>query len=45
MEINDNYEITMHDRQTLNTYTSRIDLKPDLIPLLLKWLSKSKYSV
>jgi hypothetical protein len=43
--INDNYEIIMHDRQTLNTYTARIDLKPDLIPLLLKWLSKLKYTV
>lgn len=39
IEISENYEISLHDRLSLNTYSARVELSPDLTPLLVKWLS------
>lgn len=41
----ENLEITLHDTLTLNTYSAKVELKQQYIPLLLKWLSKRKFSV
>lgn len=39
------HEIRLHDRQTLNTFTALVEMKPEMVPMLLKWITKHKFSV